>query len=221
MINDIGTTGGVTTAPQLPVNPGGKMGKDEFLKLLVAQLKNQDPMNPTNGEDMAAQLAQFSSLEQLTNIGKVLEAQAASQEALIGSINDTTAMNILGKTILAVGDQVEIAASGEASVQFEVGGAGGLATLKILDDAGKEIGSRELGFVTPGRHEMEVGSAADGLPSGAYRYTIDVVDTAGKRVAAQPLVSAKVDGVRYGANGPVLTSGELKIPFGTVLQITS
>lgn len=220
MINDIGSTGAATTPAQLPTNPGGKLGKDEFLRMLIAQLKNQDPMNPANGEDMAAQLAQFSSLEQLTNIGKAMEAQAAAQEALIGSVNDTTAMNILGKTILAVGDQVEIPENGEASVQFEVAGAGGLATLKIFDDDGKEIGSRQLGFVKPGRHEMEVGSAASGLAAGGYHYAIEVVDTAGKPVASTPLVSAQVDGVRYGSNGPILTSGELRIPFGTVLQIT-
>jgi flagellar basal-body rod modification protein FlgD len=221
VISDIGAAGSATSPAQLPSNPGGKLGKDEFLKMLIAQMKNQDPMNPMNGDQMAAQLAQFSSLEQLTNIGKTLEAQAASQAALIGSVNDTAARNILGTNVLAAGDLVEIPQSGEAKVQFEVGGMGGLATLKILDDSGREIGSRQLGFVNAGRHEMEVGSAAEGLEAGAYRYAIEVVDTAGKAVASQPLIVAKVDGVRYGSDGPILTSGDLRIPFGTVLEISN
>ena len=48
------------------------LGKDEFLKLLVAQMKNQDPMNPMDGQQMAAQLAQFSSVEQLINANDTL-----------------------------------------------------------------------------------------------------------------------------------------------------
>lgn len=76
--------GGATTPPvapvaqttertsALPTGAGGKMGKDEFLKLLVAQMKNQDPLNPMDGQQMAAQLAQFSSVEQLVNANDTL-----------------------------------------------------------------------------------------------------------------------------------------------------
>ena len=53
---------------------GGAMGKDEFVKLLVTQMKNQDPMNPLDGKDLAAQLAQFSSVEQLMNINTKLDS---------------------------------------------------------------------------------------------------------------------------------------------------
>jgi flagellar basal-body rod modification protein FlgD len=52
---------------------GGAMGKDEFVKLLITQMKNQDPMNPMDGKDLAAQLAQFSSVEQLISINAKLD----------------------------------------------------------------------------------------------------------------------------------------------------
>jgi flagellar basal-body rod modification protein FlgD len=75
-------------ASPTPSNPNGKMGKDEFLKLLVAQLKNQDPLNPADGQQMAAQLAQFSSVEQLQNANDTLaqirdafKAQQTAQQA--------------------------------------------------------------------------------------------------------------------------------------------
>lgn len=52
---------------------GGAMGKDQFVKLLVTEMQNQDPMNPMDGKDLAAQLAQFSSVEQLMNINTKLD----------------------------------------------------------------------------------------------------------------------------------------------------
>jgi flagellar hook assembly protein FlgD len=67
-----------TTAPKA----NDAMGKDQFLQLLVAQMKNQDPLNPANGQEMAAQLAQFSSVEQLQNandtLAKIRELLAAT-----------------------------------------------------------------------------------------------------------------------------------------------
>jgi flagellar basal-body rod modification protein FlgD len=56
---------------------GGTMGKDQFVQLLVTEMKNQDPMNPMDGKDLAAQLAQFSSVEQLMNINTKLDNFAA------------------------------------------------------------------------------------------------------------------------------------------------
>jgi flagellar basal-body rod modification protein FlgD len=221
VIGDISSFGSTTTLTP-PVNPKGQLGKEEFLTMLVAQLKNQDPMNPMNGDDMAAQLAQFSSLEQLTNISKQLEAQGESQAGLIGSINDTTAMGILGKNVLAASDQLEVrSGSSGDDVRFDVGGEGGLATLRIYNQAGVEVGARQLGFLSAGRHEAELGSAVDGLAPGSYHFAVEVVDTAGKVVPSQSLVYTKVDGVSYGPEGPVLTSGSVQIPFGTIIQITS
>lgn len=222
MISEVGTTSAASagTATTLPSAPGGKLGKDEFLKMLVAQLRHQDPLNPMKGDDMAAQLAQFSSLEQLTNIGKALENQASMQEGLIASIHDTTAMNVLGKSVLAAGDQLYVPGDGTGSVQFDVGGKGGLATLKIYDARGQQVGARDLGFVSAGRHEYDIGGAADGLQAGGYTYAIDVKDAAGKAVPSQTLIDAIVDGVNYGPEGPVLTSGPLRIPFATILKIS-
>jgi flagellar basal-body rod modification protein FlgD len=59
-------------ASPLPTNTKGEMGKDQFLQLLVAQLKHQDPLSPDDGKEMAAQLAQFSSVEQLVTVNDTL-----------------------------------------------------------------------------------------------------------------------------------------------------
>jgi len=61
------------------------MGKDAFLKMLIAQMKNQDPLNPLNGSDFAAQLAQFSSVEQLINVSSQLESLSTNIAAMANS----------------------------------------------------------------------------------------------------------------------------------------
>jgi flagellar basal-body rod modification protein FlgD len=203
------------------VPPGGAMGKDEFLKLLVAQMKNQDPMNPMQGEQMAAHLAQFSSLEQLININTQLGAQQTSQTALAQSLNSGMAINALGKDILAVSDQVVVPGGGDASVPVLVGAAGGTATLRVFNEQGVEVGSRALGVVAGGRQDIPLESAAADLPAGTYRYKVEVTDAAGNAVPVQTFVRGRVDGIQYGPNGPVLSLGPITVPLGAVAEITT
>lgn len=203
----------------VPEAPGGKMGKDEFLKLLVAQLRNQDPVNPSRPEEFASQLAQFSSLEQLVQVNETLTGQSQANAAMALALSNSAAVGVLGKTVLAVGDRVDVPAEGGASVTVGVGGAGGQATLRIYDEAGREVGSRDVGSLGPGRQTVELGSAAEGLPPGRYRYEVSVTDDAGAAVRVQTFTRAVIDGLRYGPQGPTLTSGGLEIPLADVVEI--
>lgn len=87
----IGTTTPMGSATQSLIrsDDAGLLGKDDFLKLFVAQLRNQDPMSPTEDKEFMAQMAQFSQLEQITNMAKALDRlsfseQASQSVALIG-----------------------------------------------------------------------------------------------------------------------------------------
>ena len=115
----VNTGGAITGAMK-----GGVMGKDDFLKMLVAQLKHQDPMNPMEGQEFAAQLAQFSSVEQLVQLNKQYEAQAESTAALAESLANNGALSTIGRTVLAVGDAVEVPAEGPRARAARGGGDG-------------------------------------------------------------------------------------------------
>src|SRR5437763_9799598 len=116
------------TASAQAAQPGGAMGKDEFMKLLITQMKNQDPMNPMQGDQMASQLAQFSSLEQLTNINETLTGQAGSQSVLLGALQTGSAIGTIGHTVVAAGNQLQLGNGGATSVTANVSGVGGTGT---------------------------------------------------------------------------------------------
>ncbi len=195
------------------------LGKQEFLQLLVAQLKHQDPMNPSNPEDMAAQLAQFSSVEQLIGINEQLGTQASSAEVMASSLNNSTAVGVIGKNVLTPGDQVAIDDPDGGAVTVVVGEGGGRGVLTLFDEGGNRVGARDLGTLDGGRQDIDLGSAADGLPPGDYRYEVSVQDADQSSVEVRTLMRAHIDGVRYGSNGPQLLSGDLEIPMADVIEI--
>ncbi len=106
-------TGASAAAPE---NPGGVLGKNDFLKLMVAQLQAQNPLEPSNGTEYVSELAQFSQLEQTTNMAQTSSQSAAAQQvaqavALIGhtvSYRDPTT----GAAVQGPVQNVEITASG-------------------------------------------------------------------------------------------------------------
>jgi flagellar basal-body rod modification protein FlgD len=218
--NSTSTSGNDAIRNGSVVGPGGAMGKDEFLKLLTTQLKYQDPMNPQDGQQMAAQLAQFSSVEQLTQINEALAAQSTQFGATTQAMNNAVAISAIGKHVTAPGDLVTVPATAPEATKISVNiPSAGSGSLKIVDDTGKVISSQDLGTVTPGLKEFALGNAGKGLPAGNYHYRVDVTGTDGKTVNATTYTTLLVDGVSYSAEGAVLTSGTTKIPIGTVIRI--
>ena len=189
------------------------------MKLLIAQMKNQDPMNPMQGDQMAAQLAQFSSLEQLQQINSTLTGQQSATGTLLGAVQAGSAINSIGHTVRATGDGLELGgASDSTTVTANIASAASSATLHVFDGAGQEVGTRSLGATNGGLQTFDLGSAVTGLPPGIYRYSIDAKGLNGP-ITVQTYVTGKVDGVRTGQNGLVLTAGGLTIPYASVVQV--
>lgn len=147
-------------ASQAPATGGTKpLGKDDFLRLLITQLKNQDPLNPLDQNQFLAQTAQFTSLEHLQNIRSGLDALAAtaSGSALVQGAS------LLGRTVSATGREIERTGRGTTSLPFTVDGGAGAVTIEVLDGNGGL--ARRL--------------TADVPAAGAYSVTWDGRDTAG------------------------------------------
>ena len=111
-------TGGTATNQANPVTgatrePNNDLGKDAFLKILITQLSNQDPLDPLQDKDFIAQMAQFSTLEQMTNMNKSIEQMAA--------LNKASAVSYIGRVIEYTDDDGLPAYSQVGYVRFEDG----------------------------------------------------------------------------------------------------
>ncbi len=123
--------------------------QDRFLKLLVAQLNNQDPMNPLDNAQMTSQIAQINTvtgIQQLNDTVNKLAGQLAVQQLVQGS-------SLVGHRVLVEGDTLAVdAQSGQASGGFDLAASAASVTVQILDASGKQIGSVDMGALPAGRH---------------------------------------------------------------------
>lgn len=214
-VNSVGNAAAIATR-----NPKSVLGKDEFLKLLVAQLKHQDPTNPMDGQQMAAQLAQFSSVEQLIDINGKLAEQAQTDGLTAVAISNSTAMNAIGRDVSATGNQVELVPGEERRLRAVVDGTG-QGTLTLYNANGVEVGRRDLGTVRAGDQEFSLGGLELGQPAGTYTWRLDVTSADRRQVPVTQFTTGRVTGVEFTAGGAVLVAGRLRIPVGAVVHIGS
>jgi flagellar basal-body rod modification protein FlgD len=213
-----------TAVPSGATSAAGRLGQEEFLRILVTQLQHQDPLNPLDGAQFAAELAQFSSLEQLINLNGAVRGQS-EQLARAGLTADAIlGATVLGRQVTAAGDRVELTASGRIAVEVEVGGSGGTATVQLLDAGGRVVLERQLGPVTAGRQVLTWSLAESerlALPPGVYRYAVTVRGADGLQVPVTTYQRGVVDGWSFDKGQVVLHVGALRIPLSQIVAIES
>jgi flagellar basal-body rod modification protein FlgD len=197
----------------------GALDKDDFLKLLVAQLKHQDPQSPANPDQMAAQLAQFSSVEQLTNISRTLETQGLSQNELLNQVAAGAAVSNIGRTITASSDLIELAGSGSETML--VSGNGGPAQVTLYDPrTGREVAKRTLGVLGSGDNVINIGRAFPELEPGVYRVAATSPDPDKYPVDWTTAVRGVVTGIATTSDGLQYALGALRVPLSAVTEIS-
>ena len=125
------TTSG-TTGSALTQATNSQLGKDTFLKLLAAQLQNQNPLNPTDDQQFLAQMAQMSEVEQVTNMAQSQQAATSSQQMTeaVGLIGHTVSWLDANGTQSAVVESVQAGASGPT---ITAGGQPGLRPVDLVE----------------------------------------------------------------------------------------
>ncbi|NOT35594.1 MAG: hypothetical protein HOP12_15725 [Candidatus Eisenbacteria bacterium] len=210
------TSGGDSGSLSNAASRSSAMGRDQFLQMLVTQLKNQDPMSPLQPHEFAAQLAQFSTVEQLQQIGDGLVAQTTALELsnVIGKTTLSAAM--LGRSVIAHGNQLEVTANSSPPIKVDIGGVGGTTTLIVRDSKGKEVARREFGSMPGGSQTLAL---PEGLVPGVYKYEVQVKDGAGKTIPVTPYVTGTVSGVSFRDGSIVLRIGGMEVVLDDVAEI--
>jgi flagellar basal-body rod modification protein FlgD len=201
---------------------GRVMGKEEFLRLLVTQLSNQDPLNPMNGHDFAAQLAQFSSVEQLINISRGMEAQAGMQHMLAQSFNSGVAAGLIGKQVEAQATGFTLREPGDVELRFSLSDRSAVTTVRVRDAAGQVILTREIKDLDSGEHDFKWdGRDSRGalVPAGTYSVEVAAESRDGTTVNAFAQLAGTVDRVTFGAEGILLWLGRTAVSLGAVRSV--
>ncbi len=218
------TTNGVTTGANSPpeITRNDKLGKDEFLELLVAQLRNQDPLSPLDGTEFAAQLAQFSSLEQLVGINGKMDSQMNSDLLLSQAINNTLAATLIGKEVTVAGNEVQLADNGKTELSFELADFAKEVEITITDAAGRVVRTIQRESLDAGKHTLEwdgKGDSGEELPAGAYHFQVVARDADGASVSSREIMAGLISAVRYQNGQAILVVNGEEIPMSSVLEI--
>jgi len=203
-----------STTANTTATTGGKnvIGKDEFLKMLIAQLKNQAPLNPLDGTAFTAQLAQFSSLEQLQNINTQLSAFTKQQQ----SLNSSQAVTLIGKEVLARGNTVQAAGS-PVALSYQLAGDAAEGIVRIFDANGEFVDALVFQNQKQGLNTL-TWSPPSSL-SGTCTFEVSATDRAGKAVGADTMVQGEVTGVNYRDGAITLSVGGREIAYGDVVSV--
>ncbi len=191
--------------------PHNAMGKDEFLKLLTFQLQHQDPMKPMDQGKMTGELAQFSQLEQLTNLNKKFEEQGKTK-----SLEDKFyAASFVGKKVVTTGSTINLKNSGDpGDILFKLDGDAAKVMVRVLDEKNNVMGEIWKDGMSHGSHQVTWdGVALDGSPAvkGAYRAQVKAWDMTGKEVMARTEATGVVQSVTFDEGEPVLTVDGQKV----------
>jgi len=203
-------------------SPGStSLGQQEFLQLLVTQLQNQDPLSPLDSAEYAAQLAQFSSVEQLVNINDGMNAMVQSQQLMSNGLNNTMAASLAGKTVSALSDRVHVEPGEPTGINFRLNGVASDVEVKILDANGNVVRTEELSGFSKGDHSWSWDGKTDGgstAPEGVYQVQIKA-SNGDNPVDVLTFIEGTVDRIRYTGNGVELLVDGVNIPLGDVEEI--
>jgi len=191
------------------------LGKDDFLNLLVAQLKNQDPLKPMDSSSFVAELAQFSQLEQSTNQSTLLQKGLDAQNANL----QFSLLPLVGRDVSIQGSVIQLGTT-PVTLDYSLQDVASVK-LSILNAANQVIRTGDLGRQAAGAQQV----VWDGLdqngtmmPPGTYTYAITALDAQNQAVPVITKSRVTVSGVRLEGGQPKLAVGEQTIDQGSIIE---
>lgn len=191
--------------------------QDRFLKLLVTQLQNQDPMNPMDNAQMTSQIAQINTVNGITQLNETMNAVASQ----IVATQNIQAAGLIGKSVEVVSDRI-VKTDGKADITLALPLGADSVTVTVFNEAGLPVRVFEMGKQEPGRATaVWDGKANDGQMLADGKYRIEVAAKAGGvAVEAVPLGRDQVSGVTVTSGQAQLQLSQLGgVRLGDVISI--
>ena len=162
----------------------GAESQDRFLKLLVAQLNNQDPMNPMDNAQMTTQMAQINTVTGIEQVNQNIKSLASQ----IAAMQNITGAQMIGRDVQVEGNALTLDGLGKARGAFVLSGAADTVKVEVLSPGGQLLDTQSLGPLSTGQHDF--GFSSPSLPEGA-RFRISASQS-GTAVAATELSVSRV-----------------------------
>ena len=213
----------MTTAIQSVTNGAGSgaqaagaknvMGKDEFMKMLIAQLQNQDPLNPMDGTEFAVQLAQFTSLEKLTNLNETMSVLPD----YLSTFANAQMVTMIGNDALAKGNMIDVSST-TAKISYSLPSSTAGATIDIYNANGMKVDSLKVGNQSAGVNTMTWNCG--NINPGSYTFDVSATDSNGKAVTVDTLLSGTVTGASFKNGSAYLTINGQSVAFSNVIAVS-
>lgn len=212
------------------------LDKDDFLNLLVTQLRYQDPLNPSDNQQMAAQMAQFSSLEQMKNMATSLEGMGDSIKGMIEqqaassvAMSSSSATALIGKTVRLrreelvqskVGQATALNVTAPAGSELVVSNAEGVVVRTLSLDGTTRDGKPIRDSNGDGTVTWD-GKDASGVQVPRGRYVLSVRSVATGEKSGDIWTDAEVGGVQFDPSGPRIVAGGQTYSMSDLLAVAS
>jgi flagellar basal-body rod modification protein FlgD len=199
-------------------SPRKELGREEFLTLLLEQLKHQDPLNPLESAEFTAQLAQFSSLEQLTSMN---EALTEIQESLENQESGNP-LDYIGKVVKTNDNAVSIREGNVDSNAYTLDEAAQVMIF-IYDGEGFEVRRINAGWKDAGEHGLNWDGRdnnGDFADDGVYAFEVHAINGDGFLVSSDTYLTGEVTGVTYQGGIPYLMIGNRLVTPENIIEIT-
>ena len=187
--------GGVSLYSPQVTTTTNELGKDAFLQLLVAQMKYQDPTEPTDNSEFVAQLAQYSSLEQLIDVNSNLTISAGISQ----TTNNSLVASYIGKEVSVFGNYLKLGDGESVTGGINLSYADDV-NIHVIDSLGNTVQTIELGDKETGTHYFEwdgTDSSGDQVADGDYYFEVLSADTGETIDSAISLIRGFVEKVRF------------------------
>lgn len=219
-INNINTNTSEAFRQSAP-EENNKLGQQQFLQLLVAQMRHQDPINPLDGAEFASQLAQFNSVEQLIDVNGGLKDLQEGQEMMSTGLTNSMAASLTGKQVKALSNQVHLAAGADAQVRYKLNNSAAEVEFIVRNESGGEVRREVIQGVASGNNTWVWdgrNDAGDRLAEGTYSIEVNASND-GDKVDSLVYTEGVASKVRYTGSGVYLSVNNIEVPIGDVEEV--